>query len=149
MPQHFEKQFVPFTPRQMFDLVAAIENYPSFLPWCLQAVVSERTETSAKAVLTVGARAFRERFTSFVTFDAPRTIKVRYGDGPLSHLENSWIFHEAEGGCVIEFFVDFHFRSRLLGSMMDLFFDKAFKKIVESFKKKAEELYGKEGRSDA
>lgn len=143
MPRHFEQRFLPFTPAQLFALVADVERYPEFLPWCLGAKIRERQSDNAfTADLVIGYKALREKFTSVVTLDEPDMISVRYVAGPLKHLNNEWRFTEAAGGCDIAFYVDFGFRSSLLGSMMDLFFDKAFRKMVVAFEGRAEELYG-------
>ncbi len=142
MPRHFEKRSVPYTPAQMYALVADVESYPVFLPWCLGCEIKERNGDSMKADLIVGTKAFQDRFTSIVNFEAPRAIRVEYGGGPLAHLRNEWTFAETEnGGCELSFFVDFAPRSRLIGVMIDVFFDKAFRKMAAAFEKRARALY--------
>ncbi|HTC18378.1 MAG TPA: type II toxin-antitoxin system RatA family toxin, partial [Stellaceae bacterium] len=78
MPTHAEKRFLPYTPEQVFDLVADIERYPEFLPWCVGARVRERTPGLVVADLLIGYRMVRERFTSRVILDRPRRIDVSY-----------------------------------------------------------------------
>lgn len=142
MPQHSEQKLMPFTPRQLFGLVADIERYPEFLPWCLGARILDRKGEIVTADLIIGYKAFREKFTSIVTFKEPERISVRYGGGPLSHLNNEWGFLPASGNsCNLSFHVDFNFRSSLLTSMMDMFFEQAFRKMVDAFEKRAHELY--------
>jgi coenzyme Q-binding protein COQ10 len=85
---------------------------------------------------------FQEKFTSSVTLDRPRRISVEYMSGPLSRLTNEWEFRRAPGGCELSFQVDFDFRSPLLRAAMEMFFDKALRKMVSAFEERAKELYG-------
>jgi len=143
MPRHFEKRVLPYTPRQMFDLVADVARYPEFLPWCLEAHVVRSDDASLKAVLLVGYSALHDTFTSHVTLDPYKEITVAYGGGALKSLNNTWTFHPVgEDCCEINFFVAFEFKSFLMGAMMELFFDKAFCHMVAAFEKRAVELYG-------
>jgi len=144
MPRHFEQRTVPYTPEQMFALVADIRRYPEFLPWCLSADVQCIKNGIQKAYIIVGYKAFREAFTSIVTVKEQKSITVQYKSGPLSHLTNEWHFApSANGGCDLTFFVDFGFHSSFLGSIMNMFFEKAFQKMVVAFEARAEHLYGK------
>lgn len=144
MPRHFETKILPYTPQQMFDLVADIERYPDFLPWCLGAHVYDVREDELKADLQVGAAPFQESFASIVTLQKPCAITVEYGGGSLAHLTNEWHFRAVEDGkaCEVEFLVDFRLKSSLLGAMMELFFHKAFHKMVTAFEDRANHLYG-------
>ncbi len=144
MPHHTEKRVLPYSAAQIYALVADIEHYPEFLPWCLSCAVIGKDGEKLKAEMTVGNKAFRESFVSFVSFDPPRSIKVEYGGGALQELRNEWIFEPlSDGSCEVSFFVDFKLKSRLLGAMMELFFDAAFRKMVAAFEARAKELYGK------
>lgn len=143
MPSHFEKRVVPYTPEQMFKLVADVEHYPSFLPWCLSAMITPITENSFKALLRVGHGGFHDTFTSIVRLTPHSEINVHYGGGPLKTLENRWQFAPTENnGCEISFYVSFSMKSVFFGKMMDLFFDHAFRKMVGAFEKQAHTLYG-------
>jgi coenzyme Q-binding protein COQ10 len=143
MPQHKETRHLPYTPQQLFNLVADVERYPEFLPWCKGARVLERTPDVITADLIIGYKMFQEKFTSQVTLNPPGAITVRYLDGPLAHLKNEWRFTPAaDGGCDLFFDVDFDFQSSMLGMMMEMFFDKAIVKMVEAFETRAKELYG-------
>ncbi len=144
MPQHFEKRWLPYAPEQLFALVADVGRYPEFLPWCLGARMRGRRGDTVTADLVVGYKAFRETFTSVVTLRHPERITVSYVAGPLADLRNEWSFAPgANGGCDLTFDVDFRFRSFFLSSVMDLFFDKAFRKMVAAFEARAAALYGK------
>ena len=97
MPTHAEKQIVPYTPEQLFDLVADVGKYPRFLPWCVAARVRHRTEHHLLSDLTIGFGPFRESFTSRVTLDRPHRVTVKYENGPFRYLNNQWEFapHDA------------------------------------------------------
>jgi len=114
MPTHAEQRVLAYTPEQLFALVADIERYPEFLPWCLAARIKERRADLIVADLIIGFRIFRERFTSRVALDGPRRIDVTYAEGPFRRLNNHWVFEQAPGGCRIDFYVDFEFKSRVM-----------------------------------
>jgi coenzyme Q-binding protein COQ10 len=143
MPTHAEKRKLPYTAEQLFVLVADVERYPEFLPWCLGARIRSRTETEIVADLLIGFRMVRERFTSRVVLDRPHRIDVTYSDGPFRYLDNHWIFvPQPEGGCLIDFYVDFEFRSKLLQKLIGLLFNEAVRRMVGAFESRARQLYG-------
>ncbi len=142
MPTHAEKRFLPYTPEQVFDLVADIERYPEFLPWCVGARIRERRDNVILGDLLIGWRMVRERFTSRVTLNRPDRIDVEYTEGPFRYLKNHWVFERQPGGCLVDFFVDFEFRSRMLQGVIEALFNEAVKRMVSAFEKRAKELYG-------
>ena len=150
MPTHAEKKLLPWTPEQLYDLVAGIERYPEFLPWCIAARIRRREGDLIVADLVIGFRMIRERFTSNVKLDpAGRRIDVAYIDGPFRHLNNHWRFLPAppsadllSGGTLIDFHVDFEFRSKLLQSLIGLLFNEAVRRMVAAFEGRARQLYG-------
>lgn len=143
MPRHAEKRVLPFTPQQLFDLVADIESYPEFLPWCVAARIREREGNHLVSEMVIGFKMFRERFTSRVTLDPDgRRIDVSYAEGPFKYLTNHWIFEEHPDGCVIDFYVEFEFRSRLLQKVIETLFHEAVRRMVRAFETRAHVLYG-------
>ena len=145
MPTHAEKRVLPYTQAQLFDMVADVERYPDFLPWCLASRITKREGAVITADLIIGFRMVRERFTSRVTLDRPNRIDVEYTHGPLSHLNNHWVFHPHEDGCLIDFYVDFEFRSRVLQKLIGALFNEAVKRMVAAFEARAGDLYGRKG----
>ncbi|MCP4328842.1 MAG: type II toxin-antitoxin system RatA family toxin [Alphaproteobacteria bacterium] len=143
MPTHAEKRMLPYTPEQMFDLVADVEKYPDFLPWCIGARIRKRDGNIIHADLIIGFKMFRERYTSRITLNQPRRIDVQYVQGPLKYLNNHWVFDPHPDGCQIDFFVDFEFRSRLLEKLIGTLFNEAFRRMVGAFERRAQVLYGK------
>lgn len=133
----------------MFELVAAIEHYPKFLPMCEALAVRSRRErdgvTLLVADMSVGYKAIRETFTSQVVLKpAESRIDVKYVDGPFKYLTNIWTFQPtADGGTDIGFFIDYEFKSRILGALMGAMFDRAFRAFAEAFERRADQIYGK------
>jgi coenzyme Q-binding protein COQ10 len=142
MPTHAERQVVPHTPEQLFDLVADVGSYPQFLPWCVAARVRSRSETLLVADLTIGFGPFRESFTSRVTLDRPKRVTVTYENGPFRYLNNQWDFAPVIGGTEVAFFVDFEFRSRILQAAIGVVFNEGVRRMVNAFRKRARDVYG-------
>ena len=143
MPTHDEQRIIGYTPGQLYQLVADIERYPEFLPWCLAARIRKRETNLVVADLIIGFRMIRESFTSRVQLDpAGLRIHVTYAEGPFRYLNNHWVFREHPEGCEIDFYVDFEFRSRMLQRMMQSLFHEAVKRMVGAFEARAHALYG-------
>ena len=145
MPGIRETRRLPYSCEQMFDLVADVANYPKFLPWVVATRVRSDSETEMVADMLVGFKAIREKFTSRVVKNRPEHLEVFYVDGPLKDLDSNWNFRcLPDGGCEIDFCVDFTFRSSVFEALAGQYFDRAFRKMVEAFEKRADELYGRE-----
>jgi coenzyme Q-binding protein COQ10 len=147
MPRHTEHRFLPYTPDQLFDLVADVKRYDEFLPWVTAVRVRSSTETEMVADLIVGFGAFRERFTSRVGKERPGRIVVDYVEGPLKFLHNEWRFEPAEGGTNLGFTVDFAFRNRIFEAVAGQVFDRALRKMTNAFEERAAALYGSSSSS--
>jgi coenzyme Q-binding protein COQ10 len=148
MPGIREIRRLPYSAEQMFDLVADVGRYAEFLPWVIATRVRSNSETEMVADMVVGFKSLRESFTSRVAKDRPRTIKVHYLDGPLSDLDNVWIFSALdEHTCEIDFLVEFTFRNRLFEKIAGQYFDKAFRRMVQAFEQRAAALYGSSSSS--
>tara|TARA_E500000305_G_scaffold83659_1_gene69456 strand:- start:39 stop:476 length:438 start_codon:yes stop_codon:yes gene_type:complete len=143
MPTHAEQRVVPFAPEQLFDLIADIQRYPEFLPWCVGARIRKRDGNRIVADLVIGYKLIRERFTSTVTLSPEQNrIDVEYTDGPFKYLNNHWVFEPHSDGCLIDFYVDFEFRSKMLQKIIEVFFNEAVRRMVGAFEARAHELYG-------
>ena len=136
----------PIRAEQLFDLVADVERYPEFLPWCVGARMRERKAISIVADLLIGYRMVRERFTSRVVLDRPRPHRRELQRGPVPLSHNHWIFEpQPDGGCIIDFYVDFEFRSRMLQKIIEVLFNEAVRRMVGAFETRARKLYGAPG----
>ena len=142
MHRHAERRVIPYRPDQVYELVADIERYPEFLPWCVAARIRSRTPELVVADLVIGFKMIRERFTSRVELKRPERIDVTYAEGPFRHLDNHWVFRPHAQGCEIDFDVAFEFRSALLERLIGMLFDEAVRRMVAAFEKRAQALYG-------
>ncbi len=143
MPTHAEVRVLPYTPEQLYRLVAGVEHYPEFLPWCLAARIRKRSEAELVADLVIGFKMFRERFTSRVQLDeAGKRIDAEYTEGPFKYLQNHWIFEAHPEGCQVDFYVDFEFRNKVLQRLIQALFHEAVKRMVAAFETRARALYG-------
>jgi coenzyme Q-binding protein COQ10 len=143
MPRHSETKYLPYTPEQLFGLVADVARYDEFLPWVVAVRVRSSSEKETIADLVVGFNAFKERFTSKVVKDRPNHICVDYVEGPLKYLHNEWKFDRAAGsGTNVGFSVDFAFKSQLFETLAGSMFDRALRRMTTAFEQRAAALYG-------
>ena len=147
MPRHTETRNFPYTPEQLFDLVADVGRYQEFLPWVAATRVRSNSDTLMIADLVVGFSSLKETFTSRVTKERPTRIHVEYLEGPLKYLHNSWKFRpDGKGGSEVDFCVDFAFKSRIFESLAGQMFDRALRRMIHAFEARAHQLYG--GQAD-
>jgi coenzyme Q-binding protein COQ10 len=159
MPSFRTTRRVRHSAQNMFDLVTDVEAYPQFVPLCTGMRLRQRTRDAEGvetllADMEVGYKAIRERFTSRVVCDrANLTILVDYVDGPFSRMKNRWVFRDqagaGRGASTVEFFIDYEFKSRVLGLLMGSMFDTAFRRFSAAFERRADEVYGRPGAVSA
>jgi coenzyme Q-binding protein COQ10 len=151
MPTFQTRHFVPYSPRQMYDLVADVERYPQFLPLVDGLRVLRREQQDPATVLTatmsVGYKAIRETFGTRVTLKPNDLLIVaHYLDGPFRQLENRWQFPAATrngvSGTDIDFYITYEFKSMMLGMLVGAMFDQAFRKFTSAFEARARVVYG-------
>ena len=124
--------------------MAQVERYPEFLPWCKACRITKREGEVFYADLIIAFKVYRERFTSKVVLQPKHQIDVEYIDGPFRYLMNRWRFEDdGEGGCTVDFYVDFEFKSRILQGLIGLLFNEAVQRMVRAFEGRAVQLYGK------
>lgn len=147
MPTHSENRTMPYTAQQMYDLVADVGDYPKFLPWTaaarIKSLEQQGDHTVMDADLVISFKVFRERFTSrVVLWPEAKKIDTEYLDGPFKYMKSNWAFEDIEGGCSVQFFVDFEFKSAILQKIIGVVFNEAMQRVVKAFEKRAEALYG-------
>lgn len=142
MPKHSETRHLPYTPEQLFDLVADVRRYAEFLPWVVAVRVRSDGEAETVADLVVGFKALKETFTSRVIKQRPHSLEIDYVDGPLKYLHNNWKFEsDGQGGTNIHFAVDFAFKNRMFELLAGQMFDRALRKMIGAFCDRAHALY--------
>jgi coenzyme Q-binding protein COQ10 len=148
MPQFSTKRRVRHAAAQMFDLVADVERYPEFVPFCRALKVrrrgkDERGRDVLVCDMTIAYKLIQETFTTSVTFDKPALqIIVDYLSGPFRRLENRWAFRPVEErACDVEFFLFYEFQSRALGMLMGAMFEAVFRRFADAFERRADQVY--------
>ena len=150
MTAHSETRIVPYTADLMFQVVADVEEYPKFLPWCVALRVLSRARVKDRDVLSaemaVGYGALREKFTSRVILEpVARTIDVAQTAGPFKQLENHWRFTPLAEGCQVDFSLAYEFRNRVLNAVAGAAFGKVYVKMADAFEARAKELTAEHG----
>ena len=147
MLKYEKSRILPYTPKQVFDLVADVESYPRFLPWCLRVKKLTKGKKSFLAEMEVGNNFFKETFISKDVLVSPTTrtpgkIEVFYKIGPFEYLNNHWIFHNyGMRRCKLVFFINIGMHKGLLGDMFSNVFFLAAEKLTLAFEMRARYLY--------
>ena len=149
MPQIATKRRVAHAANEMFDLVADVEQYPRFVPFCSRLQIRRRErDANGNEVLiadmTVAYKLIKETFTSRVALDRSQlAIDVKYLSGPFTRMENRWAFHPIdEHSCEVEFFLTYEFKSRTFAFLMGAMFDAVFRRFSAAFERRADVVYG-------
>ena len=145
MLTHIERKILPYSVQQMFDLVADVERYKDFAPWCIASRITRRESDSIFfADLIVGYKMIRERFSSKVILNRPHHLYIEYLQGPLKHLKNHWRFTPGQNGseCIVDFSVEFEFQNNILQGLAHVFFQEVIRRMVGAFEQRAADLYG-------
>ena len=146
--RHSERKVVSFAPRQLFDLVADVPRYPEFLPWCTAARVRRRESSTVEIdELAIGFGPLHETFVSRVVLtpdgsSGPR-IETTGIEGPFRTLTSRWTFESHPAGTLIDFSLEFEFRSLLLQHTVRVLFAEAVRRMVAAFEARAAKLYGR------
>ncbi len=145
---------VSWPARKMFDLVADIESYPEFLPWCVGARIENRRPDGEKEILdtelVLSFKAFRESYRSRVILDPDNlTIDVSNLEGLFRKLDSQWRFVPEGDGCEVRFFIDFEFRSFLLRKTVGIAFNMAMQRVIHAFEERARSLHDQDKCSAA
>lgn len=134
---------VPHSASQMFDLVADVEKYPQFMPWCGGASVSNRDETGMQASITISLAGIKQTFTTRNTHQYPSCIELELVDGPFSALKGRWEFIPlSEDACKVLFTLNYAFSNRALETMVGPIFNRIATSFIDSFTQRAQVCYG-------
>lgn len=143
MPQIRKSVLVPYSTQRMFELVAAVPDYPQFMPWCGGAWQAPEPDGSVRATIEIDFKGIRSSFTTFNQNDAPRAITLRFVDGPFADLSGQWRFNAlAIDACKVEFDLDYEFAGTVLGRLIAPVFDAIANSFIDAFARRAEALYG-------
>lgn len=146
MPQASVKRLIQIEKKKLIDLVLDIDEYPNFIPYCINSKVYERNVKGEDiyiiADLTIGKGIFKDTYKSDVRFNKKEdTIYVTNIDGPLKYLENRWYFNQKGIMTEVSFDVDFELKNKFLNILMTKSFTYGLNKIADAFQNRAEELF--------
>jgi coenzyme Q-binding protein COQ10 len=142
MITHTDQKLLPYSQEQLYKLVADIERYPEFLPWCQSAIIHQRQGNNLIAELEIGYKFFRETYMSEVTLTPTSEIKVQYAKGPLKHLINQWCFQAVSlNTCQVDFELEFELKSSFLQKATETIFTTIVHQMLSAFEARAKLLY--------
>lgn len=143
MITHIEQKILSYSHEQLYALVADVERYPEFLPWCKQSVIHGKQGNKLFAELTIGYKFFQEAYTSEVTLIPTTEISVQYANkGPLKYLKNQWNFKPlTEKTCEVNFELEFELRSSFLQKTVESVFTTIVHHMLGAFEARAKQLY--------
>ncbi|TAM89148.1 MAG: type II toxin-antitoxin system RatA family toxin [Candidimonas sp.] len=133
---------VPYSCAQMFDLVADVEKYPEFMPWCGGAQVLARGDDGMRASIVISFAGIRQTFTTRNHHEYPGLITLELVDGPFSALTGRWEFKElAAQACKVLFTMEYAFSSRTLEAVVGPVFNRIASSFIDSFTRRARDRY--------
>ena len=134
---------VPHSAEQMFSLVADIESYPDFLPWCTAAVIQSANGDVVEATLELNKSGVTKSFTTRNTLQRPEAIELALVGGPFRHLAGGWRFQPlGDEGCKVSLELEFAFESRTTDILFGQVFEDICNALVDAFTRRAGEIYG-------
>ena len=148
MPKASIKRYINCSKKDLIDLVLNIEEYPKFIPYCLNAHIYKDESVGnfqyIEADLTIGKGPFKDTYKSDVKFDKKESIiYVKNIEGPLKYLENKWKFDQKEDFTEVTFDLDFELKNKFLNIFMNKSFKYGLDKIADAFQNRAEKLFNK------
>lgn len=134
---------VPFSASQMFELVADVQKYPDFMPWCGGSSVTERNELGMQASITIALAGLSQTFTTRNRHDYPHKIELELVNGPFSALTGEWVFKPlADDACKVSFTLKYAFSNRALETLVGPIFNRIATSFIDSFSQRAQSIYG-------
>lgn len=137
-----------FSMEKMYYVVADIENYKDFVPFCKKSEITMKNKDFLKANLVIGFPPINESYTSVVTTVYPRIVKAECKDGRLfDHLDTLWLFGPGLKNnpetCVIDFSLSFEFKSAIYSHLSNFFFNEIVRQMENAFFEEARRRYGR------
>lgn len=142
MPEVTKTVLVPYSAKEMYELVANIEDYPAFLPWCSGAQILERKSDGVSARLNIDFKGIKQSFATENHNTPQSRIDMQLKEGPFRALQGQWLFTAlAEDACRIDFRLEYHFASAILEKVVGPVFGHIAATFVDAFVRRAEDLH--------
>jgi coenzyme Q-binding protein COQ10 len=143
MTTRITRVHLSYAATQLFDLVADVERFPEFVPWVIAARILRRKDTTIWTDMTMGSSLLSKRFTTAALLDRPNRIDISCHDPMFEIFEQRWKFETSpNGGTIVEYQVDFQFRSGVLQTLIGASLAERTAAMVTAFKYRAQQLYG-------
>lgn len=144
MHKIYKSTVLPYSPNQMFDLVANIDKYKEFMPWCGGSKIEYHDDIQTKASIVMIIYGISNSFTTINKYKYPNKIDIELVDGPFSYLSGSWTFTEKlKNSCLIEFELEYSFSNKLLSMAISPVFSHIANSFISKFQERANHIYGK------
>ena len=143
MHKYSNSIILPYSARQLYEIVIDVEAYPDFLPWCISSKIVKKTDdNNFDAELTVGYKSIDEKYISRILAEYEKKIISKAISGPFKFLDSSWYFENIEKTkCKVDFSIEYQFKSFFLGKVMGSLFKKATIKMLDAFEQRAKSLH--------
>jgi len=140
------KKIISCNKKNLIDMILDIEQYPQFVPWCLEGKIHEKNESKdfieIKADLKVGKKFINETYSSLVLYSKKNDlITVINTQGPLKYLKNEWKFKEINNKTQLDFNIDFELKNNFLNMIIKKYFNFGLNKIIDAFEKRALKIF--------
>lgn len=133
---------VPFSAQRMFDLVADVERYKEFLPWCSDSHLVSRSEHELCGRIEVSRLGITQSFSTCNELDPPGRMGIALLEGPFKRLHGEWQFITLrEDACKVVLTMEFEFAGRLIDAAFGKVFHQVANTLVESFVMRARDVY--------
>jgi ribosome-associated toxin RatA of RatAB toxin-antitoxin module len=134
---------VPYSAKQMFDLVDDVEHYCEFLPWCGGSKVIAKTAEGKLARIDISFKGVTAHFTTRNANKPPESITIDLEEGPFKALRGKWSFKAlAADACKVEFDLSYEFKTTVLETLVGPVFNHIAHTFIDAFVKRAEAEYG-------
>lgn len=135
---------IPYSAEKMYELVADVENYQNFLPWCGGSRILSQTVDEVKGQIEIQHMGMNKTFTTLNRMQKNKMIEMRLLEGPFRHLQGFWQFYALdENGCKISLDLEFEFSNKVMTMAFGPVFSQIANSMVDAFCKRAVDVYGR------
>ncbi len=145
MREIYREALTACSPETVFDLVAAVGDYPRFLRGCVGAEVHRQDEHEALASLDLRGGVFRQRLTTLNRMERPHRLVMNLSEGPFRRLQGEWRFDPVGSGCRVSLRIQFEFDSKAREMLLSQSFEALCNRLVQDFLKRAKVIQSRNG----